>query len=79
MIMKEHVTHAAAAAKLSKGLATVVKAMSPRNSTMNPVIMPILFIMPSVIARIHNGIISIIIPKIVIVIPIQPSIRASEE
>lgn len=72
-------TYAAAAAKLSKGLATVVKAIRHRNRTINPVITPSLFMVPSVIARIHNGRISMIIPKIVIVIPIQPSIRASEK
>lgn len=71
-------TDAAAAAKLSKGLATVVNAIRPRNSTIKPVITPSLFIVPWVMASTHSGAISIIIPRIVIVTPTNASIRASE-
>ena len=71
--------YAAAAARLSNGLATVVKAIRPRKSTMKPVITPSLALGPFVPFSTQRGTISISIPMMVMVMPMELSIFASDE
>lgn len=68
-------TYAAAAARLSKGLAAVVKETIPKNTTIKTVITASLFILLLTKAKIHRGVISITKPMLVIVKDMNWSIR----
>jgi hypothetical protein len=61
--------NATAPAKLLKGLATVTNATNPRKTIVKAVITLSLWTVPFARARTHNGAMSIIMPRIVVVTP----------
>ena len=73
------ITYAAAAARDSKGFATVVTDNRAANNTMNAEITPSLGIRPSRKASIHSGAISMMSPRPIITVATKWSIFSSEK